>query len=60
MSNLKISTRLNLGFAVIIAGFLLLAGLTWWEIQKVSVATERMELGTELLDYFKIFAYILE
>ena len=50
MSNLKISTRLNLGFAVIIAGFLLLAGLTWWEIQKVSVATERMELGTELLD----------
>ena len=50
MKNLKISTRLNLGFAIIIAIFLLLAGITTWRIEKVSQATARMALETELLE----------
>jgi len=50
MNNLKISTRLYLGFAVIIAVFLLLATVTTWRIEKVSEVTARMALGTELLE----------
>jgi methyl-accepting chemotaxis protein len=50
MNNLKISTRLYLGFAVIIAVFLLLATVTTWRIEKVSQVTARMALGTELLE----------
>lgn len=49
MNNLKISTRLTLGFAVIIAVFLLLAGVTAWRVEKVSEATSRMERSAELL-----------
>ncbi len=50
MNKLNISTRLNLGFAVIIAVFLLLAAVTSWRIEKVSQATARMALETELLE----------
>ncbi|MDO8458318.1 MAG: methyl-accepting chemotaxis protein, partial [Burkholderiaceae bacterium] len=49
MSNLKISTRLTLGFSVIIAVFLLLAGVTAWRVEMVSEATTRMERSAELL-----------
>ncbi|MBA3057130.1 MAG: HAMP domain-containing protein [Gammaproteobacteria bacterium] len=49
MNNLKISTRLNLGFAVIIAVFLLLAGVTAWRVEMVSEATTRMARSAELL-----------
>jgi len=49
MNNLKISTRLNLGFAVIIVVFLLLAAVTTWRIEKVSAASDRMALQAELL-----------
>ncbi len=43
MNNLKISTRLNLGFGVIIALFLVLAGASAWRIQLAAAATARME-----------------
>ncbi|MDO8292143.1 MAG: methyl-accepting chemotaxis protein [Gallionella sp.] len=49
MNNLKISTRLNLGFAVVIAMFLLLTGVTAWRVEVASAATMRMELSAELL-----------
>src|SRR5665647_960658 len=49
MNNLKITTRLNLGFAVIIAIFLLLAGVTAWRVEMASEATTRMERSAELL-----------
>ncbi|ABD68734.1 methyl-accepting chemotaxis sensory transducer [Rhodoferax ferrireducens T118] len=49
MNNLKISTRLALGFAVIIAVFLLLAGVTAWRVNMVSEASTRMERSAELL-----------
>jgi methyl-accepting chemotaxis protein len=49
MNNLKISTRLYLGFAVIIAVFLLLAGVTAWRVEMASEATTRMERSAELL-----------
>ncbi len=50
MNTLKISTRLNLGFALIIAVFLLLAAVTTWRVEKVSEATARMALQAELLE----------
>ncbi|MBV8471649.1 MAG: MCP four helix bundle domain-containing protein [Burkholderiaceae bacterium] len=46
---MKISTRLNLGFAAVIAVVALLAALTAWRIQDVSAASRRMEKQTELL-----------
>ena len=49
MSNLKITTRLYLGFAVIIAVFLLLAGVTAWRVEMAAEATTRMESSAELL-----------
>src|SRR5665647_1177722 len=49
MNNLKITTRLNLGFAVIIAIFLLLAGVTAWRVEMASEATTNMERSAELL-----------
>ncbi len=49
MNNLKISTRLTLGFAVIIAVFLLLAGVTTWRVNMASEATTRMERSADLL-----------
>jgi methyl-accepting chemotaxis protein len=49
VSNLKISTRLHLAFAVLIAAFLALAAVTSWRIHLVSAATQRMQLQNELL-----------
>jgi methyl-accepting chemotaxis protein len=49
MNNLKISTRLNLGFSAIIAVFLLLAGVTVWRAEMAAEATTRMERSAELL-----------
>jgi methyl-accepting chemotaxis protein len=49
MDTLKISTKLNLGFAIVIAVFLLLAGITAWRIEKVLEATEKMQLSVELM-----------
>ena len=49
MQNLKISTRLQLGFGTVIVLFLLFAGVTAWRIQQVSQASERMVLSAELL-----------
>ncbi|MFA9273994.1 MAG: methyl-accepting chemotaxis protein [Candidatus Aquirickettsiella gammari] len=49
MNNLKISTKLNLGFTVIIVIFLALASFTAWRVEKVSDATEQMHRSAELL-----------
>ncbi|MBT3065730.1 methyl-accepting chemotaxis protein [Rhodoferax sp. U11-2br] len=49
-SNLKISTRLSLGFAAITLAFLALSVFTAWRMQEVSLATGRMEAQTQLLD----------
>ena len=49
MNNLKISTRLNLGFSLIFGLFFLLAGMTAWRLEMVSEATHRMTRSTELL-----------
>jgi methyl-accepting chemotaxis protein len=49
MDRWKISTKLNLAFALVIALFLLLAGFATWRIERVSKATERMNLSVELL-----------
>ncbi len=50
MNKLKISTRLSLGFAVITLAFLVLSAFAAWRIHQVSLATERMESETQLLD----------
>ncbi len=49
MNHLKISSKLNLGFALIIFIFLIMSGITAWRIEKVSEATNRMERAAELL-----------
>ena len=49
MSQMKISTRLTLGFAVITLAFVALSAFAAWRIQHVSLASERMEIGTQLL-----------
>ena len=49
MNNLKITTRINLGFAVIIAIFLLMAGVTAWRVEMAAEATTHMERSAELL-----------
>jgi methyl-accepting chemotaxis protein len=49
MNHLKISTRLHLAFAVVIAAILVLAAVAGWRIRLVSEATERMQLQGELL-----------
>ena len=49
MQHLKISHKLNLGFALIVAIFLLMSGFTAWRVVKVSEATERMEAASERL-----------
>ncbi len=49
MNQLKISTRLSLGFAAIPLAFLVLSTFTAWRIQQVSLASAQMETGTELL-----------
>jgi len=50
VNNLRISTRLNLGFALVITLFLLLAGLTAWRIEMTAHATTEMERSAELLE----------
>ena len=50
MNHLKISTRLTLGFTAITLAFLVLSAFTAWRLQQVSLATERMEAQTQLLD----------
>ena len=49
MNNLKISHKLNLTFALIIAIFLFTAAFTAWRVDKVSQATELMEAASERL-----------
>ncbi|MFZ2392813.1 methyl-accepting chemotaxis protein, partial [Rhodoferax sp.] len=49
MSNLKISTRLYLGFSVIIAVFLVLTGVTAWRVEMAAEAMTRMARSTDLL-----------
>jgi methyl-accepting chemotaxis protein len=49
MKHLTISTKLNLGFALIIAAFLLLTGVTVWRVEMAAVATQRMDRSAELL-----------
>ena len=49
MNQLKISTRLSLGFAAITLAFLVLSTFTAWRIHQVSLASAQMETGTELL-----------
>jgi methyl-accepting chemotaxis protein len=48
MNNLKVATKLNVGFATVIAVFLLLAGFTVWRTGGVLDATEDMQLSLEL------------
>ncbi len=50
MNHLKISTRLTLGFAAITLAFLVLSAFAAWRINQVSLATERIEVQTQLLD----------
>jgi len=50
MNQLKISTRLALGFAGITLAFLMLSGFAVWRMQQVSQATSRMEAQTQMLD----------
>jgi methyl-accepting chemotaxis protein len=49
MNQLKISTRLSLGFAAITLSFLVLSAFAVWRIQQVSLASKQMETGTQLL-----------
>lgn len=49
MNNLNISTRLSLGFAIVVAAFLMLAGVTAWKVSNVSELSKRMALQAELL-----------
>lgn len=47
---MKISTRLSLGFFLIVCTFLVLTAFTGWKISLVSQATARMEVQTQLLN----------
>jgi methyl-accepting chemotaxis protein len=49
MPTMNLSTRLKLGFFLIIATFLVLTAVTAWRIEAVSDATQHMETETELL-----------
>jgi methyl-accepting chemotaxis protein len=49
MKNLTISTRLKLGFAAIIAVFLVLAAVTVWRVEMAVAAKARMTRSAELL-----------
>ena len=49
MNNLKISHKLNLGFALVILVFLITAATAAWQVEKVSRATSVMERSSELL-----------
>jgi methyl-accepting chemotaxis protein len=49
MKNLKISTRLYMGFSAIIAMILILASTIAWRVERVSEATDRMQMESVLL-----------
>ena len=49
MNDLKISTRISLGYLVITLAFLALAGITVWLMDSVSKSASRMENETEML-----------
>jgi methyl-accepting chemotaxis protein len=49
MKDLRISTRITLGYLVITLAFLLLSGITAWLVESVSNSASRMERETELL-----------
>ncbi len=49
MNNLNISTRIKLGFALIIAVFLLLTAITVWRVEMAAQAEVRMARSAELL-----------
>jgi len=49
MNELKISTRISLGYLVITLAFLILAGVTVLQIQAVSVSADRMEHEARLM-----------
>ena len=49
MNHLKISTRLMLGFAAIMAVFLLLSVITVWRVEMAAAAKARMTRSAELL-----------
>ncbi len=49
MSDLKISTRLQLGFGTVILLFILLAAVTALRVEKAAAATERMERSAALV-----------
>ena len=49
MNDLKISTRISLGYLVITLAFLVLSGITAWLMESVSQSASRMEAETELL-----------
>jgi len=49
MNDLRISTRLKLGFGVVILLFMLLAAVTALRMEKAAAATERMERSAALL-----------
>jgi len=50
MNDLKISTRLTLGFAAITLAFLVLSAFSAWRMHQVSQAASQMETQTQLLD----------
>ena len=50
MPTMNLSTRLKLGFFLIISTFLVLSAVTAWRIEAVSSATQHMETETELLE----------
>ena len=49
MNDMKISTRISLGYLVITLSFLVLVGITAWLIESVSESANRMESETEML-----------
>ncbi|MBQ0130757.1 MAG: HAMP domain-containing protein, partial [Comamonas sp.] len=49
MHHFKIAHKLNLGFALIVALFLLMTGITAWRVEQVAQATTRMEEASERL-----------
>ena len=50
MKTLKISTKLSLGFFLIVSTFLALTAFSAWKISQVSKATASMEVETQLLN----------
>ncbi len=49
MNDWMVATKLKAGFGLVLALFLLLAGLTAWQLEAAGAATQRMERSAELL-----------